>query len=96
MAKSLSSTRVDQQLKVVLEKGPRKREILRLIAKSTGPMGSDEIYNILKMNKSNIIRALNELERRGAIRCVTRRKRDRRFAITKKGEYHLSLVKLTK
>lgn len=84
---------VDQKLKVVLEKGPRKVEILKMLENSNEPLGSDMISSKLKIEISNVIRILNELERLGAVRCVTERKRDRRFEITEKGKYHLSRIK---
>jgi DNA-binding IclR family transcriptional regulator len=89
----LDSLELDHELKVILEKGPRKLEILKLIARAKEPLGSDIIADKLKMSKTNVIRILNDLETRDAIRCVTARKRDRRFEITTKGKYHLSSIK---
>jgi transcription initiation factor IIE alpha subunit len=84
---------VDHQLKIILEKGPRKVQILKALERAKEPLGSETISNELQISKTNVIRILNGLEQMKAIECVTGRKRDRRFKITDKGKYHLSLVK---
>jgi DNA-binding IclR family transcriptional regulator len=72
-----------------LEKGPKKLKILRLISRSTNPLGSDTISKKLKMYESNVIRILNELEKRELVNCVTGRKRDRRYEITEYGRLYI-------
>jgi predicted transcriptional regulator len=82
---------IDHGLKVMLEKGPKKLQILRIMAQS-GAVGSEELSKVSNMSESNVIRIVNELEKKQAVKCVTGRKRDRRFEITRKGRFHLSLI----
>jgi transcription initiation factor IIE alpha subunit len=86
---------VDHQLKVMLEQGRRKLQILKFLARSKEPLGSDNISKKLDMIQADVIRILNKLEEMDAVKCVTKRKRNRRFQITDKGKYHLSLIKKT-
>src|SRR4051794_39028768 len=84
---------IDHHLKIILEKGPKKVQILKILKRAREPLGSETLSNELQMSNTNVIRILNGLEQLKAIECVTGRKRDRRFKITDKGKYHLSLVK---
>ena len=77
----------------MLEKGPKKLKILTIIARSSRPIGSDTLATELKMHESNVIRITNDLEKRGIISCVTGRKRDRRYEITRYGRQHLDSIK---
>ena len=79
----------------MLEKGPRRFQVLVEIsnANTDNPIGSDLICKKLLMQKSNVIRIIDELEAKGAIKCVTGRKRDRLFRITKKGRTILDLLR---
>lgn len=85
--------KIDHELKVLLEKGPRKLQILKLMSRSKEPLGSDTISDKLGMSRGNVIRILNDFEKREVVKCVTGRRRDRRFELTEKGRYHLSLIK---
>jgi Mn-dependent DtxR family transcriptional regulator len=81
--------KIDHGLRIRLEKGPKKLKILRLISRSTNPLGSDTISKKLKMYESNVIRILNELEKGELVNCVTGRKRDRRYEITEYGRLYI-------
>jgi DNA-binding PadR family transcriptional regulator len=50
----------------------------------------------LKMYESNVIRILNELEKKGLVNCVTGRKRDRRFKITEYGRLYIDSMSADK
>jgi predicted transcriptional regulator len=83
---------IDHGLEVMLEKGPKKLQILGILAQSKEAVGSEELSKVSNMSESNVIRIVNELEKKQAVKCVTGRKRDRRFEITRKGRFHLSLI----
>jgi len=85
--------REDYELIVMLKEGPRRQEVLRVVAISHIPLSSSDISKKTSMPQSNVVRILRELESKGAVKEVTGRRRNRRYKITRKGSRALSKKK---
>jgi DNA-binding MarR family transcriptional regulator len=83
----------DYELIVMLKEGPRRQEVLRVIAISDIPLSSSDISKKTSMPQSNVVRILRELESKGAVKEVTGRRRNRRYGITRKGSKAMSTKK---
>ena len=80
------------ELAVMLKQGPQRQHILRTIEESDMPLGSREISGRTGIPQTNVVRVLNELESKGAVRELTRRRRNRLYEITEKGRHSLVIV----
>jgi DNA-binding MarR family transcriptional regulator len=83
----------DYKLIVMLKEGPRRQEVLHVVATSHIPLSSSDISKKTSMLQSNVVRILGELESKGAVKEVTGRRRNRRYKITRKGSRALSKKK---
>jgi DNA-binding MarR family transcriptional regulator len=83
----------DYKLIVMLKEGPRRQEVLHVVATSHIPLSSSDISKKTSMPQSNVVRILCELESKGAVKEVTGRHRNRRYSVTKKGTRALSKKK---
>lgn len=85
--------RKDYALIAMLEEGPRRQEVLHVVATSHIPLSSSDISKKTSMPQSNAVRILCELENKGAVEEVTGRRRNRRYRVTRKGSRALSAKK---
>jgi len=76
----------------ILDRSPRREKILRLISRSNVPLSSRIIANETSISQTNVIRILNELEAKGAIKEVANVKRNRMYVITDEGKDALSMI----
>lgn len=76
-----------------LLRGPRRREVLREFAQASFPLSSRHVSKLISMEQANVVRILNELEKAGAIKRVTKGKRNRLYSITVIGRESLKELK---
>ena len=80
------------ELAVMLKQGPQRQHVLRTMEQSDMPLGSREISERTGIAQSNVVRVLDELESRGAVRELTGRRRNRLYEITEKGRHSLVMM----
>lgn len=76
----------------MLKQGPQRQHVLRTMEQSDMPLGSREISERTGIAQSNVVRVLDELESRGAVRELTGRRRNRLYEITEKGRHSLVMM----
>ena len=76
----------------ILDRSLRREKVLRLISRSNVPLSSRIIANETSISQTNVIKILNELQAKEAIREVTNVKRNRMYVITDKGKDALSMI----
>jgi len=80
------------ELAVMLKEGPQRLHILRIMEESDIPLGSRKISERTGIAQTNVVRVLNELESKGAVRELTGRRRTRLYEITEKGRHSLVMM----